>query len=106
MKIRLNNKASRKALNRLKWMSGACLAFLALNYVFESGYESMQMVQFVEAGEDLSHEDDEVYAGYIKSAKLQSDLMCQQNKQGPSKWSMKQYQEFQARRLQTVLVQK
>lgn len=51
-------------------MTVACLAVAALNYVFDGSYESMEMIKFVEAGEDTSYEQDEIYSGYIKSAKL------------------------------------
>ena len=53
----------------------ASLAVATLNYVFDGSYEAMDMIKFVEAGEDLTHEQDEIYSTYIKSAKEQSNLM-------------------------------
>jgi len=56
-------------------MSIAVVVVLALNYVLQGSYESMEMIKFVDASEDSTYEQDELYAGYIKSAKLQKDLM-------------------------------
>jgi hypothetical protein len=37
-------------------MSLACLAVVALNYVLSGSYESLEMVKFVDAGEDSTYE--------------------------------------------------
>lgn len=83
-------------------MFGA-LAMTALNYVFDNQYEAMDMIKFVDAGSDQTFEQDELYSGYIKSAKLQKELMTQQNRQGHKTWTLKHYQEFQERRLRVLL---
>ena len=75
MKIRISKLMSNRVVKRFKIMCLVTLAMTALNYIFDGSYETMDMIKFVDAGEDQTFEQDEIYSGYIKSAKLQRELM-------------------------------
>ena len=65
MKLKINKKISSRVTKRFKWMCIACIGVVALHFVLDKGAKTMQEFQFVEAGEDKTYEEDEVYSDYI-----------------------------------------
>lgn len=68
MKLKIKNRLTERAGRRFKWMSMATVCIFTLQYLFSGTLTSLQEFAFVEAGEDQTFEQDEVYMGYIKSA--------------------------------------
>ena len=71
----------------------ASVAVIALHYTLDKGLESVKETMFVEAGADLSFEQDDFYNDYFASAQLQSDLMKEKNKKIQT-WSFEHYKKF------------
>lgn len=80
----------------------ACLAVAGFHYAVDNGMQSIESSLFVEAGEDFTFEEDDVYYTYVESAKLQKKLKDQL--QRPTSWSYENYKAFQTRRIRTMVV--
>lgn len=85
-------------------MCVAALCVSVANYAIDSGMKSIQEFQAVEAGQDPSFEQDDIYYAYVESAKLQVDLM-EKEKRGRHTWTLDHYRRFQARKLQALASQ-
>ena len=59
---------SQRATKRFKWMCGATLLLGVFNIAKDYGFSSVNQITFVDAGEDITFEADDIYAGYIQSA--------------------------------------
>lgn len=51
-------------------MTLACVAIFSVQYLVSFSIDQMQSSLFVEAGEDLSFETDDIYQSYFASAEL------------------------------------
>jgi len=51
-------------------MCVACLAVFGLHYTIDRGTQSLESGLFVEAGEDFTFEEDDIYYSYFESAKI------------------------------------
>ena len=83
-------------------MCVACLAVTGLHYAVDSGMQAIERSLFVEAGEDFTFEEDDVYYTYVESAKLQKRLKEVVFRQ--TSWSYDNYKEFQMRRIRSMVV--
>lgn len=61
---------SQRATKRFKWMCLGSLLVVAFSSVKDYGLTSLEQFQFVDAGEDLTFEEDDIYASYVESAKI------------------------------------
>lgn len=71
----------------------ASIAVLAFHYSLDKGMKTIEETMYVEAGADLTFEQDDFYNSYFASAQLQRDLMKERNQKHET-WSFEHYKKF------------